>query len=124
MTCILDCIFHYQDGVHTQPASHWVRLYDCGSWMTLLITDRSHKYICNSVTNSIEALVTAFLWSHPEVTYERLVIIEHYDEHPKEFDLVSFKNPRVGVLSDPVWNRINEEQAKMWCGMTSEKENA
>lgn len=121
-TLVLDCEFAYRDCL-----AHHVRLFDNCAWATLIITDMSQRYTCPSVTNSIEELMNAFLREHPEVKYERLVIIEHYDDRgepcrdqggrDEEFDLVSFEPEAVtGMLKNPDWKRITRQQAEQWAG--------
>ena len=129
-TLVFDCEFAYLDGLRRE-AAHRTRLFDNGAWATLIITDMSHRHTCPSITNSIEELMNAFLREHPEITYERLVVIEHYDDcernqgkrrrdqsgRDEEFDLVSFEPEAVtGRLKNPDWKRITKHEAEQWAG--------
>jgi hypothetical protein len=99
----------------------------------VLITDRSEKHHCPSVTNSIEELIDALLLAHQEIRRDRLVVIEHYDNlslwrpvvseavphNAREtFDLVSLSHGADGRACDPDWKRVTKAEAEQWTGST------
>jgi hypothetical protein len=99
-TLVLDCEFSYLDLLH-RKAAHRTRLFDNGAWATLIITDMSRRRTCPSVTNSIEELMNAFLREHPEIKYERLVIIEHYGD--REWNQSMRRRDQSGRDEDLTW---------------------
>lgn len=97
---------------------HRVRIFICDSWTTIIATDRSLRYKCASITNSIEQLVNALV-EKEQLDPERLVVIEHYDDLEKEsFDIVRFDRMRDGRLRFPSWKAITPEEASQWAGQT------
>jgi hypothetical protein len=95
---------------------HRVRLYPLSSWTAVIVTDRSERNQCASVTNSIEPLVNTLI-QRENLNPQRLVVIEHYDDLAKEsFDLVSFERLRDGLLHYPSWKAISREEAMAWAG--------
>ncbi len=127
---LTDYEFSYVDGLRRQ-ATHRVRIFPSTSWTTIILTDMSDKYLCPSVTNSIEDLVNALLSKHREIQPTRVVLIEHYDhrearprsvatgsnatEH-ETFDLVSFLSNQDGHLYEPDWKSITKARAEEWIG--------
>jgi hypothetical protein len=129
---VADYEFSYTDRL-ARRATHRIRIFTPGTWTTVLITDRSEKHHCPSVTNSIEELIDAVLQAHPEIRRERLVVIEHYDDRPswrpvvsgaqapttrETFDLVSFSRGEDGHVCDPNWKRVTKAEAEQWTGST------
>jgi hypothetical protein len=99
-----------------RPARHRVRLYPLDNWTTVIATDRSEKYKCASITNTIGQLVNALI-AREHLNPERLVVIEHYDDLDKEsFDLVRFDRLRDGLMHYPSWKAISKEEALEWAG--------
>ena len=128
----VDYEFSYADRLGRR-ATHRVRVFTPGAWTTVLVTDRSEKHHCPSVTNSIEELIDALLVAHPEIRRERLVVIEHYDNRSswrpvvtgaappatkETFDLVSFSRGTDGHVCDPDWKRVTKAEAERWTGST------
>lgn len=129
---VADYEFSYTDRL-ARRATHRIRIFRPGTWTTVLITDRSVKHRCPSVTNSIEELIDALLQAHPEIHRERLVVIEHYDDRSSSrpvvsgarppttretFDLVSFSRGEDGYACDPNWKRVTKAEAEQWTGST------
>jgi hypothetical protein len=98
---------------------HKVTLYPLPNWTTVIVTDRSVKYKCASVTNAIECCINELI-AVEKLNPERLVIIEHYDDLGDEsFDLVKFDRLRDGSLHFPSWKHISTEEAHGWAGIAS-----
>lgn len=121
-----DFEFSYPDCLK-RKTTHRIRLFENVAWITMLITDMSDKHICPSVTNSIEELVTAFLKERPEISYNRLVIIEHYDygeRSPRQrreetFDLVTLEYDQLWLkFCHPKWKHISKQEAEQWTGQS------
>lgn len=128
----VDSEFSYLDCLKRE-ATHRVRIFENVAWTTILITDLSTRYVCPSVTNSLEDLINAFLADHREIREARMVVIEHYDDRPfggpgsrrglgdvaepESFDLVSFSKRADGSLYDPQWKRIAKQEAERWTGV-------
>lgn len=125
----LDFEFSYADRLG-RKATHRVRIFDVGSWTTVLVTDMADKCGCPSVTQSVEDLINALLVARPDIRRERMVFIEHYDDRSsrlgsratsvrakdESFDLVSFSTDYGARLCEPAWRSITKAQAEQWIG--------
>lgn len=91
------------------------------------MTDRSSQFHCASITNTVELCAAALLADPhlPELDLKPIIWIEHYDEHPEEWDLVSFgkefrhlvKEPTpIWAKVEPKWKRISRKEAEDWAG--------
>ena len=108
--------FSFKDA-RGRSATHRVRVFICDSWTTIIATDRTIKYNCASVTNTIDQLVNALIVKE-KLDPERVVVIEHYDDLEKEtYDLVQFERMPDGSFRFPSWKAINEEEAHHWAGL-------
>jgi len=108
-----DITFADEKNQHTR---HRVRLYALPGWTTAIVTDRSERNHCASVTNTIEPLVNTLI-KREGLNPVRLVVIEHYDDLSKEsFDLVRFDRLSDGLLHYPSWTAISREEAMEWTG--------
>lgn len=102
-------LFKFDDRRHISPACHLVRIFENASWNVVVITDRSSQFVCSSITNSIEECANRLLEAYPELKLKPLIWIEHYDEHPEEWDIVTFD-------LGPHWKRITKNEAEDWAG--------
>jgi hypothetical protein len=109
-----DFNFTYPDPKHGNPATQWVRIFSHPDKHVVVMTDRSHKYTCASITNSVEDCVQALLEQLPLLKEKAAVWIEHYDERPEEWDLVTFTGAE-GRWT-PNWKRINRKVAEELAG--------
>jgi hypothetical protein len=124
--------FSYSD--HEQrPTTHLVRIFPNRSWVAVVVTDRSDRHDCPSITSSIDEFVPALLAAHPEISPSRLVVIEHYDHRSvnatlrsldgavlledDHFNLVRFGvEARSGRYCHPEWTSITKAEAEQWTG--------
>lgn len=103
-------LFEFDDRLHVKPTCHLVRIFKNAGWNVVVITDRSSQFICNSISNSIERCTDALLEAYPELKLKPVIWIEHYDEHPEEWDIVTFSH------LGPHWKRITKQEAEDWAG--------
>jgi hypothetical protein len=116
--------FTFPDG-NKRPARHRVRIFENPlGWTTIICTDRSVKFKCASITNSIDHLITELV-AQEKLNPMRLVIIEHYDDIDKEsWDLVKFDQRRDGSFAYPKWEAISKEEARRWAGLEPKGDKA
>lgn len=100
-----------------REARHNVQLYDTDSGTTILATDRSARWKCASVTNSIELLV-AELVEQERLDPARMVVIEHYDDLTQEtWDKVVLERRHDGSFTNPEWKPITKAEVERLCGL-------
>lgn len=114
-----DFEFGYMD-YNKRTARHRVRMFPTDNWTTILVTDRSEKNKCASVTNSIEYLMTELV-DKEHLNPERIVVIEHYDDARETFDLVKLEHLKDGRFVNPEWTPISREEVEKWCGIAEVK---
>ena len=106
--------FTFEDGMKRQ-ACHRVRIYPHDNWTTIIATDRSVQNQCSSVTNSIDALITALV-AKEGLNPERIVVIENYDDLDREtWDVVTLERRRDGTFTNPSWKAITKTEVEHWC---------
>lgn len=124
--------FSYADHLK-RTTTHRVRIFENHSWVAVVVTDQSDQNDCPSITSSIDCFMPAFLSAHPEISPQRLVVIEHYDHRAvnaalralggtslpedEHFDLVSFGGEaRLGRYCHPEWAAVTREEVQQWTG--------